>query len=324
MASRNEMRTQAKPVDADATVMKAEAGSEVTMERGQTLDLEREQPVTATTHMGKWLRGSLIYLLGLAALVVMVFPYFFMLAQSLAPWDEVNRVIVPTSLSLRSYLWIYEGGEGVVARPWMRALFNSFLVTTVSTLSRLAIAALVGYALAIMAFRGRKAVNNFILFHMFYPGIILLVPNFLIIRNLGLYNTYGAMIVPTLVDVWAIFMFTNYFKSIPVEMIEAARIDGAGDARIVWNIMLPMARSLTTVIFLFLFMQRWIELMWDLIVVRDPNIQTLNVLLATMFGPYGTYPGPLYAAAVLLTFPVLVLFIFFSNRFVRGIEFVVK
>ncbi len=303
-------------------VSKDDVGSDVVMEGVRELQLE-ERAAAGRTWRDR-LRGNAIYIVGTIALVVMVFPYVFMLAQSLAPWDQVNRVVVPSSLSLRSYQWIYTGGQVGTPKPWLRALFNSFLVTSVDTLSRLAIAGLVGYALSIIAFRGRNRINDFILFHMFYPAIILLVPNFLIIRRLGLYNTYGGMIVPFLVDVWAIFMYTNFFKSIPMEMIEAARIDGASEARIIWRIMVPLSRSITTVIFLFLFMQRWIELMWDLIVVKDPTRQTLNVLLATMFGPYGNYPGPLYAASVILTFPILALFVLFSGRFIQGIEFTVR
>jgi multiple sugar transport system permease protein len=127
-----------------------------------------------------------------------------------------------------------------------------------------------------------------------------------------------------MVDVWSIFMFTNFFRSMPSELLDAAHIDGASNLRILWSILLPMSIPMTTVIVLFLFMQRWIVLMWDLIVMKDPMKQTLNVLLQTMFGPYGAYPGPLYAASVLLTFPVLILFTIFSKRFISGIQFTVK
>jgi multiple sugar transport system permease protein len=278
----------------------------------------------AETSFSRVVKVVALYAVALLVLSVTVLPYLYMLLQSLAPWDEVNRRFFPTALNIRSYVWIWTGGEVGTPKPWLRALGNSVFVTMVNTFTRVIVGALVGFALAILSFKGRKRVNDFILFHMFYPAIILLVPTFLVIRNLGLYNTYGGMIVPMLVDVWAIFMYTNFFKSIPVQLIEAARIDGAGNFRILRSILLPMSRPMTTVVFLFLFMQRWIVLMWDLIVVKDAQKQTLNVLLQTMFGPYGSYPGPLYAASVLLTFPILVLFSFFSQRFVEGIEFTVQ
>ncbi|MGQ9700192.1 MAG: carbohydrate ABC transporter permease [Candidatus Bipolaricaulaceae bacterium] len=265
-----------------------------------------------------------LYTTATLVLTVMILPYLYMLVQSLAPWSEVDRVFVPSSLGLHSYTWLLAGGAASFPRPWLRALGNSALVATVVTLSRVILGALVGYALAALSFRGRRIIQNFILFHMFYPGIILLVPTFLLIRALGLYDTYAAMILPGLVSTWAIFMYANFFRTVPKEVVEAARMDGAGELRVVFQIMIPIARPVTAIVFLFLFMERWIELLWDLIVVRDPAKQTLNVLLATMFGPYGGYQGPLYAAGVLLTFPVILLFLIFSRRFVQGVSLVIS
>lgn len=266
----------------------------------------------------------MLYVLATVVLLVMIAPYLYMLLQSLAPWQEVDRVFIPSSLGIRSYQWLFAGGAATLPRPWLRALGNSALVATVVTLSRVIFGAFVGYALAVLSFHGQRVVHNFILFHMFYPGIILLVPTFLLIRAMGLYNTYLAMILPGLVSTWAIFMYANFFRSIPREVVEAARMDGAGELRIIFRIMIPVARPVTTVVFLFLFMERWIELLWDMLVVRDPTKQTLNVLLATMFGPYGGYPGPLYAAGVLLTFPIVLLFLIFSRRFVQGVSLVIS
>ena len=266
----------------------------------------------------------LLYLVALTALVITASPYVYMLAQSLAPWDQVQRSFIPTSLSLRSYTWLITGGEFGLARPWMQGLLNSFIVTAADTAGQVTFGAIVGYALSVLAFRGQRTISSFILFQMFYPSIILLVPTFLVIQNLGFYNTYFGMILPYVLSVWAIFMYTNFFGTIPRELVEAARLDGAGELTIIVRLMVPMSVAITTVIFLFLFMQRWVELMWDLIIVSDPEKRTLNVLLATMFGPYGSYPGPLYAASVFLSFPILILFLSFSRRFVSGVEFVIK
>jgi len=265
-----------------------------------------------------------LYLLATGVLLLMISPYVYMLLQSLAPWQEVDRVFIPSSLSLRSYRWLLGGGLSTLPRPWLRAWGNTALVATTVTLSRVFVGALVGYALAVLSFRGKRTIQNFILFHMFYPGIILLVPTFLLIRAMGLYDSYLAMILPGLVSTWAIFIYANFFRSLPKEVVEAARMDGAGELRIIFQIMIPLARPVTTIVFLFLFMERWIELLWDMLVVRDPAKQTLNVLLTTMFGPYGGYPGPLYAAGVLLTFPILVLFLLFSRRFVSGVSLIIS
>ena len=267
---------------------------------------------------------TVLYTAALIFFVLLVFPYIYMVLQSLAPWDEVNRRIFPTRLTVRSYEWIWTGGAAGLQKPWMRSLLNSTIVTVSDTITRLVAAMFAGYALSRLQFFGRKRINDAILFHMFYPGIILLVPTFLIVRQMGIYNTYWAMIIPRMVDVWAIFMYKNFFGGIDRSLTDSARVYGAGEMRIIFSIMVPMSKPITTVIFLFLFMQRWVQLLWDLLVVKDPTRQTLNVLLATMFGPYGNYPGPLYAASVILTFPILILFGIFSKQFVQGVEFVVK
>lgn len=267
---------------------------------------------------------AILYTAALFFFVLLVSPYIYMVLQSLAPWNEVNRRVFPSRLTIRSYQWILSGGAAGLQKPWMRALLNSTIVTVTDTVTRLFAAMLAGYALSRLQFFGRKRINDAILFHMFYPGIILLVPTFLIVRQLGIYNTYWAMIIPRMVDVWAIFMYKNFFGGIDRSLTDSARVYGAGEMAIIFRIMVPMSKPITTVIFLFLFMQRWVQLLWDLLVVKDPMRQTLNVLLATMFGPYGNYPGPLYAASVILTFPILILFGIFSKQFVEGVEFVVK
>ena len=162
------------------------------------------------------------------------------------------------------------------------------------------------------------------MFQMFFPTMILLIPQFLVVKNLHFYNTYAAMIIPKALSLWAVFLYTNFFKALPDEIIEAARIDGAGTYTIIRRIVLPMSSSITTIIFLFLFMERWVELLWDMIAVKNIQMQTINVLLAQMFGPYASYPGPMYAGTVILTMPILILFIIFRKNFTKGIQFVLK
>src|SRR5579875_1876728 len=273
----------------------------------------------------RWLNKHVgIYILAVPVLAVMVLPYFYLLVQSFAPWDQVDKQFIPNALSLRSYVWIWTGGGFGLPEPWVQAFLNSVLVSVVDSISMVVVGAVVGYALSVLKFRGQSVINNFILFQMFYPAIILLVPTFLIIRYADLYNTYWAMILPRLVSLWAIFMYTSFFRSVSYEIIEAARLDGASELGIIFRIMIPISRSITTVIFLFVFMDRWTELLWDLIVVKNPYRETLNVLLTTLFGPYGSYPGPLYAAGVLLTFPILILFLIFSRNLIRGVQIVLR
>ncbi len=269
-------------------------------------------------------KEGLKYVVATVGVLIAITPYLYMVVQSLAPWSEVDRRLIPSELTLRSYEWLLQGSRTVAPKPWFRALLNSALVTASSTVLMVVSALVVAYALSRLRFRGQKAIYNVILFQMFYPAIIILVPTFLIVRALGLYNTYWGMIVPKAVNLWAIFMYTSFFKSIQQEIIDAARIDGLSELGIVFRVVLPMSVPITAVITLFLFMERWSELLWDLIVIQEESLMTLNVLIATMSGPYGNYPGGLYAASVILTLPILILFLLFSKYFRQGFQLVLK
>ncbi|UNK20269.1 carbohydrate ABC transporter permease [Paenibacillus sp. N3/727] len=269
-------------------------------------------------------RLTVRYIIATLLLLVMVYPYLYMVLNSLADWSQVDRQLVPSTFSLKSYEWLFTGGEVGIARPWLNSFFNSVIVSVASTALMMLFGVMVAYALSKLNFKGRDTINNFVLFHMFFPAIILLIPNFLVIQKVGLYDTYWALIIPKAVSLWAIFMYTNFFKAVPTVFIEAAKLDGASDFKILYRIMLPMSRSITAVIFLFLLMERWTELLWDMIVVRSDNMLTLNVLLSQMFGPYGGYPGPLYAASVLLTLPIIIMFLIFGKKFKEGMQFSLK
>jgi multiple sugar transport system permease protein len=264
------------------------------------------------------------YLIAVILLLIMIFPYLYMVLSSFATWDQVDKTLFPTHFTLKSYQWLLGGGQSVIPRPWIHAFFNSFVVSAASTLFMMITGVMVAYALAKIPFKGRNTINNIILFQMFFPAIILLIPTFLVIQKVGMYNSYWGMILPKAVSLWAVFMYTNFFKAIPDTFIEAAKLDGASDLQIMFKVVLPMSKSITTVIFLFLFMERWTELLWDMLVAKSDNMLTLNVLLSQMFGPYGGYPGPMYAASVLLTLPIIIIFLIFSKKFQEGMQFTLK
>ncbi|GIO55141.1 MULTISPECIES: carbohydrate ABC transporter permease [Paenibacillus] len=264
------------------------------------------------------------YIIAGILLLVMVYPYLYMVLNSFADWTQVDRKLIPSSYTLKSYTWLFTGGETGITRPWLGAFVNSIIVSLLSTFLMMMFGVMVAYALSKLKWRGRDTVNNFILFHMFFPAIILLIPSFLIIQKLGWYDTYWALIIPKGVSLWAIFMYTNFFKAVPSVFIEAAKLDGARDFQILYKIMMPMSKSITSVVFLFLLMERWTELLWDMIMVRSDGMLTLNVLLSQMFGPYGSYPGPLYAGSVLLSLPIIILFIIFGKNFQKGMQVSLK
>ena len=258
----------------------------------------------------------------LILLAISLFPFYYMVVQSLQPWDMVDKTLAPTSLTLRSYEYLIGKGGATNSIMWIRALLNSLLVSLPTAVISVAIGLAMGYTLSKLGFRGEKFIMDSLLFQMFFPTIILLVPRYMIAKSLA--NTYAGMIIPMCISIWAIFMYINYFKTVPGAVFEAARIDGAGDLRILWSIALPVTKSVSTIVFLSIFMQRWSELMWDMLISPDIKMQTLNVLISTQFKPMGAFPGPMYAASVILTLPIIILFLCFSKHFKEGISFMLK
>src|SRR5699024_9165048 len=209
------------------------------------------------------------YILTTLLLLVLISPFIYLILHSFADWDQVDRKLIPTSFSLRSWKWLFGGSETTAAAPWLSAFFHSLIVSTVSTAFMLLFGVMTAYALAKLNFRGKKVINRFITFQMFFPVIILLIPQFLMITKGGLLDSFAGMIIPTVINMWAIFMYSNFFRAIPDSLIEAAKLDGANDLTILFRIILPMTSSLTTVIFLFIFTDRWTNLLWDMIVTKS-------------------------------------------------------
>lgn len=260
----------------------------------------------------------------IALLLVSLFPYYYMVLQSFLPWKLVDKTMLPTAFSLDSYTYLL-GGNGAGSSDsmqWIRALMNSFLVAVPTALISVLVGLMTGYAAIHMNYKGKSLIYGSLLFQMFFPVIILLVPRYMLIRPLA--NNYLGMILPLALSIWGIFMYVNYFKTVPATVFEAAKVDGASDFKILLKIALPSTKSISIIVFLSVFMTRWNELMWDMLVAPDLKMQTLNVMISTQFNQNSTLPGPMYAASVVLTLPVILLFLCFSKYFKEGINFMLK
>lgn len=267
-------------------------------------------------------KNTLIMVIILILLVISLFPFYYLVVQSFTPWDQVDKILIPKEFTLRSYEYLIGRGGITNSTMWIKALFNSFMVAFPTGVISVTVGLSLGYSVTKLGFKGEKFIINTLLFQMFFPAIILLVPRYMIAKPLA--NSYLGMIIPMCISVWAIFMYVNYFKTIPNEMFEATKIDGAGELKILWKIAFPITKSVTTIVFLSIFMQRWCELMWDMLISPEISMQTLNVLISTQFKPMGAFPGPMYAASVILTLPIIILFLCFSKYFKEGISFMLK
>jgi multiple sugar transport system permease protein len=215
-----------------------------------------------------------------------------------------------------------DGTAAAYRRLFLRTDFplwflNSAIVTLLVTAGRVFFDSLAGYALARIPFRGRSVVFATVIAVMAVPNVVLLIPKFLVITELRIYDSYPALILPLLVDAAGVFIMKNFFESIPVSVEEQARIDGAGTLRIFWSIVLPMARPAVMTIVILSFQGSWNEFGHFIVASSKPDLYTLTKGVAQLasgsFGQGSQYPIKLAAAAV-MTIPVAIVFFVFQKR----------
>jgi len=250
--------------------------------------------------------------------LIFIYPFVVQVANSFKsePEAAANPISpIPSEPTLDAYEKIFWATD---LPTW---LGNSILITVLVTLGRIFFDSLAGYALARLRFRGRGAVFATIIAVMAVPGVVLLIPKFLVLNQFGIYNSYTALIVPLLADAAGVFIMKQFFESIPPSVEEAARIDGAGTFRIFWSVVLPMARPALITLTILSFQGSWNELPHTLVAVQDPDLYTLPRGIADLVtGSLGSgtqYPLKL-GAALLATIPVAIIFVIFQRYFIRG------
>jgi multiple sugar transport system permease protein len=217
--------------------------------------------------------------------------------------------------------WRVMTGDSPAANPpILRWLGNSFLVTASVTIGRVLLASLAGYALARLRFPGRRAVAAGLIAVLAVPGIVLLIPKFLVLQQLGLFNTYGGMILPLLADAMSILLMKTAFEAVPWELEEAAIIDGAGVFTRFLRVVLPLTVPALVAVVILSFQGSWNEFTHFLIATSDPDLATLNLgiarLMAGTLGQGQQFPLKL-ALATLSALPIAIVYVFASRHFTR-------
>ena len=256
--------------------------------------------------------------------IVYIFPFIIAIATSFKTEPDATAnplALRPHPATTQAYHDLYHGSDFTT---WVK---NSVIVTLSVTLLRVFLDSLAGYSLARLRFRGRGAAFATVVTVMAVPGVVLLIPKFLIIRQLGIYDTYYGMIIPLLVDAAGVFIMKNFFESVPVSVEESARIDGASTFRIYWSIVLPMARPALITLFILSFQGSWNELSHFIVSTQSPSLFTLTKGVAQLasgqLGSGNRYPLKL-AASILMTIPVAVLFFVFQRRIMNASSGAVK
>ncbi|GAA4715471.1 carbohydrate ABC transporter permease [Pedococcus ginsenosidimutans] len=274
-------------------------------------------------HRTKGWKLILFYVVLVLFSVIYLYPFLIQIATSFktdAAATDNPLSLVPSPFDATAWKRIF-GIGGDTSVPIMRWLTNSVVITLVVTAARVFFDSLAGYALSRLRFRGRGFLFGTVLAVMSVPGVALLIPKFLMVSYLGIYDTYSAMVLPLLVDAAGVFIMKQFFDSIPVSVEEAARIDGAGVFRTFWSVVLPMARPALITLTILSFQGSWNEFTHFLVTTQSPELKTLVTGLASLasgdLGAGSQYPLKL-GAALLTTIPVALLFFAFQRQFVRG------
>jgi multiple sugar transport system permease protein len=266
------------------------------------------------------LRHLPVWILGLLASIVWIAPFFWMLSTSLKSTKQILATNIewwPKPFILSNYRFVFAG-------PVVQWMVNSLIVTVLGTAIGVGLGALAGYALARLRFPGKDWMFTIILASIMIPANIAVVPLYIAFLKLGVINNYPALILPTVASVITVYIFRQFFLGFPVEIEEAATVDGASRWTIFRRIAVPMSRSAATASTILLFTTNWNAYLWPLLITFTQQMYTLPVGVAQYSAVSGSYAqvssfGPAMAASTLLAVPSLLIFLLLQRYFVRGI-----
>ena len=257
-----------------------------------------------------------LHALLIAGSVVMLLPFAWMLSTSLKLPPDIFTyppVWIPNPIAWQNYV------KTVTVMPFGRFYLNSLIVTTGVTLLQLLTSSLAAFAFARMRFPGRNALFLLYLATLMIPFQVTMIPNFILVRTLGWYDTYQALILPPAFSAFSTFLLRQYFLGIPRDLDEAARIDGATSLRIWWQVIMPLAGPAIAALATFVSLNSWNDFLWPLIITNSPAMRTLPVGLSTFQGQYKTDWNLLMAGSVIAMVPVLLVYIIGQRWFIKGI-----
>jgi multiple sugar transport system permease protein len=258
-----------------------------------------------------------LYTVLIVSLLVVAGPFLWMLLSSVKPEREIRSIPPswwPEQFTLEHYRELF------TRLDFPQFFANSVLVAVGVTVGNLLFCSALGYALAKLRFPGQRLLFALVLGMLMVPGMVLFVPQFVLVSNLGLTNTYAGLVLPFLAAPFGVFLMRQYLLSIPDELIEAARVDGAGEFRIFWRVVLPLCRPALATLGILTFLASWNNFLWPLVVATSEDKYTLPVALALYsIGQNRINFGLLLAGSVVVVLPIVIVFLFLQRHFLRGI-----
>ncbi|MDX1991403.1 MAG: carbohydrate ABC transporter permease [bacterium] len=277
-------------------------------------------------------REALYYAVMLLLSGLFVLPFVWTVATSFKPDEEIFSPaldLIPDQVTIQHYI------DAFTTVPFGRYFRNSLFLATVGVASNLFFGSLAGYAYARLRFKGKQSLFRLQLTSLMVPSVVTIIPTYVILRSFplvggndivgqggtGFLNSYWAIFLPGAAGTFAVFLMRQFLLTLPSELGEAARIDGCSEFGIFWRIYLPLCRPALATLALFTFQASWNAFLWNLIVLTDPDKWTIQMGLQSFSFNNQTDYGPLMAASVAATLPMLILFIFAQRYFVQGISF---
>jgi len=250
--------------------------------------------------------------------LLMITPFLYMLSTSFKGQQYVLRLppqFIPDPATLSNYERILVRGD------FGQYFLNSLMVAVGSTALSVLLSAMMAYGFARYRFPGRELMFRLLLLGLMVPAIMLIVPQFVLAKHLGLIDTLPGLVVFYVAGSLALntFLLRGFFEAIPAELDQAMQIDGAGDWRRFWNLALPLARPALATATIFTFLATWDEFAWALTIISSPEKQTLPIAIALLQGPKGTQWGLVFAASIIAILPVIAVFLAFQRHFVQGL-----
>lgn len=285
--------------------------------------VQREAPaLRRAVPVGRIVRRIGMYLLLAAIGAVFIVPFLVLLSTALKPGFQ-DVFSNPPDLIPRPPIF------DAFVRAWTtiefpRYLLNSFLLIVLIVPANVVISALTAYPLARMSFRGRTLIFFGLIAAMFLPMEVMLIPQYLIVNQLGLANSYGGVVLPNLLTVFAIFLLRQAFTAVPKELADAARIDGCNEWQVFWHVMLPVTRPTLAIVAIFGFINVWNEFLWPLVVLSDENLYPVALGVAYLKGIGGVDLRLMGAGTVISVLPIIVFFIILQRQIMESAQGAVK
>jgi multiple sugar transport system permease protein len=258
-----------------------------------------------------------VYALLIIGVAAVITPFVYMIASSLETQAQIGALTPqfwPHPFEWSNYSTVWND------LPVARYFVNSLIVATIITVGQLITASMAAYAFARLKFNGRSTLFALYLATLIIPSQVTLIPNYLIVRELHWHNTYLGLIAPFVVSVFSTFLLRQFFLTIPTDLEDAARIDGASHWQIYSRIILPLARPALATVVVLTFLSSWNNFLWPLIVVDSPSLTTVPLSITAFQGEFAIDWGPLMAAATLSLAPVLLVYVLAQRYIVEGIS----